>query len=676
MLLAAVLWVAAQETVRGLEKPVTLEQPATLRQHLDLLRERTGATIHLDPRFLAEAESEAQADRKIDLRLREVPASTALRWIARLHGARLEVKDGIAVVRSRRRAADDYVLRPYPALALGRTPRDHPGGRIALPEPGKPGFLLSEYEPGESPVGEELIIDLIKQNVSPGSWEGHATIERDPQGRLVVNALPETHEELRWFLDALRRLPFPNVTLAVTLAEGDDPRAPRVVPPGELDATLRILRKLPARELEITAASDQRVHSLVRRDPTDAALLDVRGTAVDGHRSILVELRLAIAETPESGRAVTRLSASFLVPNGSGALFALPFPDGKPRLCLVRASTAASDRPPKFLLAPDPAPPDPAVRALLEKAPPADLDLDQAPLSHLAAWLRRTAGLNVVVAPVPEEPRVSFRGRNVAPARVLPLLLGGLRWDALPSDGALYLCPDAARVRLALIDARDAACAPTEFTREPDAARASFTGEDIANLVKNLVRRDHWEEADGKSIQIHRGTLFVRNRETVLREVAAFVDERRPGIVRRAALCAELGEVPADRIDAVTGNQAARSLLVDADQRARILESASRRRRLGWVAFEGHRTFVEWERARDGGTASSYLELRPGLAQDGSTFAVDLAFQDQLQAGLVSLRTRVEIPDGGTGLFRFPLLAKEGEPRRAHVLLLTLASIP
>jgi hypothetical protein len=139
------------------------------------------------------------------------------------------------------------------------------------------------------------------------------------------------------------------------------------------------------------------------------------------------------------------------------------------------------------------------------------------------------------------------------------------------------------------------------------------------------------------------------------------------------ALHAELCEVPADRIDALTGNKAARSLLVDADQRARILEGASRRRRLGWISFDAQRTFVEWEQSRADGTASSFLELRPVLGQDGSTIALDLALQDQRPPDSVSLRTRIEFPGGETALFRSTL---PGEPRRAHVLLLSATSIP
>ena len=39
----------------------------------------------------------------------------------------------------------------------------------------------------------------------------------------------------------------------------------------------------------------------------------------------------------------------------------------------------------------------------------------------------------------------------------------------------------------------------------------NFTGEDLANLIKNSVQKGQWEEADGKTIQFQNGLLIIRN---------------------------------------------------------------------------------------------------------------------------------------------------------------------
>ncbi len=88
--------------------------------------------------------------------------------------------------------------------------QDFAGPKVELVSPSKGGggpltgatFTLDE--PKESSVGEEQIVDLIKENISPGTWEGEQTIEKTPNQQLLVNAPPRVHRELREFLGKLR----------------------------------------------------------------------------------------------------------------------------------------------------------------------------------------------------------------------------------------------------------------------------------------------------------------------------------------------------------------------------------------------------------------------------------------------------------------------------------------
>src|SRR5204863_7646015 len=59
---------------------------------------------------------------------------------------------------------------------------------------------------GAKPTGVEegQIVDLVKENIAPGTWEGQYTIEKTPNNQLLVNHTPKAHRELRDFLGRLR----------------------------------------------------------------------------------------------------------------------------------------------------------------------------------------------------------------------------------------------------------------------------------------------------------------------------------------------------------------------------------------------------------------------------------------------------------------------------------------
>ncbi len=87
--------------------------------------------------------------------------------------------------------------------------QDFAGPKVELTAPGGAGAALAGAsftleEPKESTVSEEQIVDLIKDNVAPGSWEGEYTIEKTPNQQLIVNHTPKVHKELQQFLGRLR----------------------------------------------------------------------------------------------------------------------------------------------------------------------------------------------------------------------------------------------------------------------------------------------------------------------------------------------------------------------------------------------------------------------------------------------------------------------------------------
>ena len=87
--------------------------------------------------------------------------------------------------------------------------QDFAGPKVELSTPGGAGAALAGAsftleEPKESAVSEEQIVDLIKDNVAPGTWEGEYTIEKTPNQQLIVNHSPKVHRELQQFLGRLR----------------------------------------------------------------------------------------------------------------------------------------------------------------------------------------------------------------------------------------------------------------------------------------------------------------------------------------------------------------------------------------------------------------------------------------------------------------------------------------
>ncbi len=89
--------------------------------------------------------------------------------------------------------------------------QDFAGPRVELVAPsgamgGGPltGATFTLDEPKVASVGEEQIVDLIKENIAPGTWEGDQTIEKTPNQQLLVHAPPQVHRELREFLGKIR----------------------------------------------------------------------------------------------------------------------------------------------------------------------------------------------------------------------------------------------------------------------------------------------------------------------------------------------------------------------------------------------------------------------------------------------------------------------------------------
>jgi hypothetical protein len=343
--------------------------------------------------------------------------------------------------------------------------------------------------------------------------------------------------------------------------------------------------------------------------------------------------------------------------------------------------------------------------------PPADIDLTDARITDLAAWLRRTSGLNVIAHNF-EKP-ITARFKGVAPATILETVLGPLGLGISSRDEALLISTrntiDKRSLRTTLLPVRDVTyelhsfSAPSPPPPPPaDGAHQGFTVEDIVYFIKNTVPKDSWEESEGRSINIIDGILFIRNTPEMIRACTAFVEARRQHVPRQIALRADTAVLPADAVDAVLGS----ADQADAAQRERLLAGA-RVEPLSWVSHDEQQTSLAWSRSLDhvneycgedpilrGHLTSSFLEVTPHLDKDGKTVRLDLRVEDERIDHVKETRVRdgimIESPvtqttrAGSTltiapdrwAVLRWGLTPKEGEARKTRVLLVRAVPIP
>jgi len=131
--------------------------------------------------------------------------------------------------------------------------------------------------------------------------------------------------------------------------------------------------------------------------------------------------------------------------------------------------------------------------------------------------------------PVPNQ---AFEGKSLDSALDLLTRQVGAYWLILGESVVVFA---AGKVPIRIFDVqgltmafRDEPALPLDPSGGPPLPegewRQPLTGEDVANLVKNSVDKDRWEEADGKSIQFMNGYLIVRNEPPTLARVEAFLD--------------------------------------------------------------------------------------------------------------------------------------------------------
>ncbi len=178
-----------------------------LEDILAFIRDFSGLNIILD----AAVRDKVDPDKAITFKVKDLVLKNVLKLLLSQFGLDYRItEEKVVLLTDPKSAGGGNVLELHDIRDILVKLQDFAGPRVELVSPqaggGGPltGATFTLDEPKESSVGEEQIVDLIKENISPGTWEGDQSIEKTPNQQLLVNAPPKVHRELREFLGKLR----------------------------------------------------------------------------------------------------------------------------------------------------------------------------------------------------------------------------------------------------------------------------------------------------------------------------------------------------------------------------------------------------------------------------------------------------------------------------------------
>lgn len=189
-----------------------------LEDILAFIRDFSGLNIILD----AAVRDKVDPDKAITFKVKDLVLKNVLKLLLSQFQLDYQItEEKVVLLTDPKKAGGGNVLELHDIRDILVKLQDFGGPKVELVSPTAGGagpltgatFTLDE--PKESSVGEEQIVDLIKENIAPGTWEDQQTIEKTPNQQLLVNAPPRVHRELREFLGKLRS--YTGTMVAVTV---------------------------------------------------------------------------------------------------------------------------------------------------------------------------------------------------------------------------------------------------------------------------------------------------------------------------------------------------------------------------------------------------------------------------------------------------------------------------
>ncbi len=188
---------------------------------------------------------------------------------------------------------------------------------------------------------------------------------------------------------------------------------------------------------------------------------------------------------------------------------------------------------------------------IVEKLKNTRITLEQSGASLVAVidYIRDFSGLNFIIDPKeipnPEQETVSIKVQDIILSAALKLTLDQKGLVYYVEGGVVIITkPEKLKkkTKLELYDVQDLTYGLQDFpgveislsqdslgttTAPEEGPKQQFTGDDLANLIKNTIGKGQWEESDGKSIRHNNGLLIVSNSVEIHKALRKFLSDLR-----------------------------------------------------------------------------------------------------------------------------------------------------
>lgn len=211
-------WVA--QLNERLNQRITFEfQDTAMEDVINFLRQVTGTTIVVAP------DVAAAGGGTVTLKVKDMRFGDALKWILELTSLKMALQNQ-AIYISSQPIVGAVALRMYDVTDLVSPVRDFPGRELAFNAGagggGGGGFSLFKMDAAmDAPaVDPEALVEFIRGNVSPTTWEGEGVgIENRGGSTLFVSQTPEVHALIEQLLSNMRNQQSLQVNISVQILD-------------------------------------------------------------------------------------------------------------------------------------------------------------------------------------------------------------------------------------------------------------------------------------------------------------------------------------------------------------------------------------------------------------------------------------------------------------------------
>jgi hypothetical protein len=173
-------------------------QDVRLSEAVDYLREVTGLNLVISPKV-------TDADAKVRLKLKDLTVKSALKLLLSPRGLAATWRDGAIVVLPQEDVQEEVTLRMYDVRAQLVKIQDFPGPKVELVSSTRPdaGIMVVHLEEPRTLLGEDVLVELVKENTGGRSWENPKSSIALVNGMLVVSQTAAIHREIQALLSKL-----------------------------------------------------------------------------------------------------------------------------------------------------------------------------------------------------------------------------------------------------------------------------------------------------------------------------------------------------------------------------------------------------------------------------------------------------------------------------------------